>query len=180
MRLHGLPVDFSSLSIRVFLVLTVLTAGCTQQLPREMEEIRSRLMVSEEPAEPITIEEARQLATEPTEVTLIVRVGNRNFPKWSAENQAIFYVSEAFPGSDYNVDADHDPSTCPFCKWKWKQEDSLATVTVTNAEGEIAPISADRLLGLNEGDIVVVRGLAEVDETEYLSIAATEIFKRTN
>ncbi|TWT35100.1 hypothetical protein KOR42_51950 [Thalassoglobus neptunius] len=107
MRLNRQLLSFSNLSARILILLAVLTSGCSQQLPQGMEEIRTRVLVSEEPENPITIEEARQLAAEPTEVTLIVRVGNRNFPKWFAESQAIFYVSEAFPGSDYNVDADH-------------------------------------------------------------------------
>ena len=109
-------------------------------------------------------------------MTLIVRVGNRNFTSWSDENHATFYVSEGFPGSDYNVGADHNASTCPFCKWKWKEEDSLAIVQVVDAEGEVLPHAAGAIFDLSQGSKVTIRGEGSVDETGFLIVQLASLF----
>jgi len=97
-------------------------------------------------------------------VTLIVKVGNRNFTNWSDENQATFYVSEGFPGSDYNVGPDHDASACPFCKWKWKEVDSFAVVDVVNEAGDVLPLSAETIFNLTCGSTVTREGNESLDE----------------
>lgn len=159
-------------------LLVLMLAGCGQGLSQKAVDLRNRIFVEEEPPGAITIEQARELATEGEEVTLIVKVGNPNFPKWSSDDQVLFYVSEGYPDSDYNVGPDHDPSTCPFCKWKWKDEDSLAIVSVVDEQGAIVAGSAEELLGLTVGETLVVNGFAEVDETGFLQLQAAKIFRK--
>lgn len=170
----------ASSHIFVGCLLLIYAAGCNTGLPPAMEELRTQVLLNQEPGGAITIEEARQKATEPVEVTLKVKVGNRNFPEWSAADQAIFYVSEGYPDSDYNIDEDHDPSTCPFCKWKWKEEDSLAILQIPDADGEIAPISAQQLLNLKVGDQLTVTGTATRDETDFLQVNVSGVYLKSN
>lgn len=164
---------------RLLLVLVVALPaleGCGQSVPPEVLAIRERLLAKQEPEGAITIEQARKQVAEDPNVTLIVRVGNRNFTNWSAEKQATFYVSEGFPGSDYNVGPDHDASTCPFCKWKWKEEDSMAVVQVVNEAGDVLPHSAESVLDLAPGDTLTLQGEGTVDESGFLLVRLSRLF----
>lgn|GEM_PF-1364171 len=154
----------------------LLLGGCGQPVAPEILAVREQLIVPQEPQGAITIEQARQQVEDDPNVTLTVKVGNRNFPEWSAENQATFYVSEGFPGSDYNVGPDHDPSTCPFCKWKWKEEDSLAVVHVVDESGEVLPYSAETVLDVAPGSTLTIQGDGSVDESGFLNVRLTGLF----
>ncbi|QDU38996.1 hypothetical protein Mal4_33290 [Maioricimonas rarisocia] len=154
----------------------LLLGGCGQSVAPEILALREQLIVPQEPQGAITIEQARQQVEDDPNVTLTVKVGNRNFPEWSAENQATFYVSEGFPGSDYNVGPDHDPSTCPFCKWKWKEEDSLAVVHVVDESGEVLPYSAETVLDVAPGSTLTIQGDGSVDESGFLNVRLTGLF----
>ena len=159
--------------------VVTMVSGCGEQLPPEVVAIRSGLLLEEEPTGAITIEQARQLAAEtPEEMVLIVRVGNRNVTNWSASDEATFFVSEGFPDSDYNIGPDHDPSTCPFCKWKWKEEDSLAILEVVDESGATVPFPAEQIFGFQPEDFVVVTGEGRVDDVGTLNVRVSGIYIR--
>lgn len=153
-----------------------LLGGCGQSIPPEVAAIRNRVVVSQEPAAAISIEDARKRVDENSDVVLTVRIGNRNFVNWSEKNHATFYVSEGFPGSDYNVGSDHDASTCPFCKWKWKEEDSLAIVQLVDSGGDVLPHAADSLLDLEQGSKVTIQGQGAIDEAGFLVVRLGSLF----
>lgn len=150
--------------------------GCAQSVPTEVLAIRERLLLEQEPQGAVTIEQARKQVAENSDVTLIVKVGNRNFTNWSAENQTTFYVSEGFPGSDYNVGPDHDSSACPFCKSKWKEGDSFAVVQIVNEMGEVLPHSTESIFDLAPGTTVTVEGHGLVDEAGVLIVRLSGLF----
>lgn len=151
-------------------------AGCGQSIPPELLSIRERLLLEQEPQGAITIEQARLQVAEDPGVTLTVKVGNRNFTNWSEEKQATFYVSEGFPGSDYNVGPDHDASTCPFCKRKWKEENSLAVVQVVNEAGDVLPLSAESIFNLTPGRTLTIKGQGLIDESGVLLVRLSGLF----
>jgi len=154
-------------------------SGCGESLPAEMVELRSQLMLTNEPAGAVTIEQARQQLQEDAsknEFVLKVRTGNKNYPNWSFDDGAVMVVSEAFPGSDYNVGPDHDASTCPFCRWKWKNEDSLAMLQIVNAEGEVLLARCDQLLDLQLGDTLTIQGEGALNEVGLLTVNLSGIF----
>lgn len=172
---------------RVWLLLVLpvacLALGCYgQSIPPEIMPIRERLLLEQEPQGAMTIEQARKQVADNPDVTmipdlkLIVKVGNRNFTNWSAGNQATFYVSEGFPGSDYNVGPDHDASSCPFCKWKWKIEDSLAVVQVVNEAGDVLPHSAETIFDFAPGRMITIEGDGLVDEYGFLVVRLAGLF----
>ena len=160
----------------IFPIACLALGGCGQSVPPEVLAVRERLLLKQEPDGAITIEQAREQVAENPDVTLIVKVGNRNFTNWSAEHQATFYVSEGFPGSDYNVGPDHDASACPFCKWKWKEVDSFAVVDVVNEAGDVLPRSVETIFNLTPGGTVTLEGDGSVDESGVLTVRLTGLF----
>jgi len=163
------------LSIGLFLL-----PGCGQSSSAEFDAVRNRLLLDQEPENAVTIEQARQSAAETDEVTLIVKVGNRNFTTWHDTEHAAMFVSEGFPGSDYNVGPGHDSSTCPFCKWKWKEVDSMAILQITDESKNVLPISCDQIFDFQEGDEIVITGKPLLDvEAETLRVALTGLYPRT-
>ena len=112
------------------------------------------------------------------EVVLIARVGNREIGKWWDEQQATLVVSEGSPKSHYNAGADHDPKECPFCRSRWKNEDSMAFVRFVDPSGTTIPADARQLLNVDAEDFIVIRGTGELDEDSMLNIAASEVYIR--
>lgn len=154
-------------------------SGCGEQTSPEVTSLRTLLLLKEEPSGAVSIEEARQLVSEkPEDLVLILRVGNRNLSTWSSEDQATFFASEGYPGSDYNIGPDHDPSTCPFCKWKWKDEDSMAIMEVVNEQGEAVPYSAVQIFNFKPEDFIVVKGTGQLDEEGMLKVQISGLYKR--
>ncbi len=173
-----IAVQFPSKLVCLLAVLT-LASGCAESVSPEVAGVRSQLMLESQPEGVVPIEKARQLLAEddaPQEIVLTVRVGNKDFPQWYFDEGAIMVVSEAFPGSDYNVGPDHDSSTCPFCRWKWKNEDSLAMVEFVDDDGNVRPERCDELLGVEAGDVLTIRGMASLDEVGHLNLRPTGIF----
>ncbi|QDT38528.1 hypothetical protein Pan189_29220 [Stratiformator vulcanicus] len=157
-------------------VACVALGGCGESVPPEVLTVREQLLLEQEPQGAVTIEQARRQVADNPEVTLIVKVGNRNFEDWSAEDQATFYVSEGYPESDYNIGPDHDPSTCPFCRWKWKEEDSYAVIQVVDQQGEVLPHSAGTVFDLAPGKVVTVTGDGSVDAHGFLVVQLSGLF----
>lgn len=173
MNVNGVTRRWLPLSLPL---VCLLLGGCGESIPPEILAARQRLLLDKEPQGAISIEDARKLVADDPLVTLIVKVGNRNFENWSEQNQARFFVSEGFPGSDYNIGPDHDPSTCPFCKWKWKEEDSLAVVQVVDESGNMLSVSADSVLDLNDGDVITIEGKASADDSGFLNVQLSSLY----
>ncbi|MBX3443709.1 MAG: hypothetical protein KF774_14975 [Planctomyces sp.] len=173
---HG-PRRRTSLRTACLIVSLCAASGCAKEVSPEVLAARARLQLDALPEGAISIEQARQQAAESPDVVLMVKVGNRNFENWSMDHEATFFVSEGLPGSEYNVAPDHDPSTCPFCKWRWKDADSLAILEVVDAAGVVLPISARELLELSPGDELAVVGRGEVDETGFLKVQVSGVWR---
>ena len=112
------------------------------------------------------------------DIVLIARVGNRDIRKWWDEQRATLVVSEGSPKSHYNAGPDHDPKDCPFCRSRWKNEDSMAFVKFVDSSGATIPADARQLLNVDAEDFIVVRGTGELDENSMLNIAASEVYIR--
>jgi hypothetical protein len=141
-------------------------------------QYRKELALEQEPTGSMTIEDARKMIESETNVVLTVRAGARDVNPWWKSETASFYASEATPGSHYSFDPNHDPTTCPFCSRKWKVEDSMALVHLVDRTGARIPVNAPELLGIAEGDMIVVQGTASVDETGLLVVESKGVFER--
>jgi len=150
-------------------------AGCSAEDPRAAE-LREHLLLDEEPQPSMTIEEVHLTSADKEMVVLLGKVGVPKLARWHEPDKAVFAISEGTPGSDYNVGPDHDPSTCPFCKSRWKDEHSFTYVTLTDRSGDVVPINALTLLKLSEGDIISVRGQPTISESGLLELRCDGVF----
>lgn len=153
--------------------------GCGASVHPEVLALRTRLTLASSPAGGMTIEEARtKLAADEhdQEVVLTVRAGNKNYSAWCFDKDAVMVASEATPGSDYNVGPDHDASTCPFCKWKWKDEDSLVFLKIVDEAGSDVAWRCNQILDLSVGDTLSVTGTGSLDDGGFLHVQLTGVF----
>ncbi|REJ88393.1 MAG: hypothetical protein DWQ34_22685 [Planctomycetota bacterium] len=150
--------------------------GCGKAEDPRAARYRDSILLSTAPTGAVTIEDARAEIDSTDRVVLKGRIGARDMPQWWFEGSASFVVSEAMPGSHYNAGPDHDPSTCPFCRRKWKLEDSMAIVRLVDASGQDIPVTITDLLDLDEGDIVVVQGDASLDESGLLVVDSDGVY----
>lgn len=160
------------------LLITVFCCSGCQGDTAEMVELRRAVLLAEEPTPSVTIEQARQTVADSEEVVLIGKVGVPKIERWHEPTSAEFAVSEGTPGSEYNVGPDHDPSTCPFCSNRWKDEDSLAIVKLMDDHGQVLPVNPLKLLRVSEGDQIVVRGQPVLNESGFLEVHHAKIFVR--
>lgn len=168
--------------INLGLAVLVVAAGCQQQDPHVVE-LRKQLVLTDEPTGASSIEatlaKAKETEVEDVgDVVLVGRIGVGEFEPW-AEGQASFLMSEALPETDHASTAGHDPANCPFCRRRAEKAASFtALVQFRDDKGEVLPIDARELLGVEKNQVVVVRGKARVDKVGTLVVAADGIHVR--
>ena len=160
----------------LWLAIALLASGCGQADDPQVRKYRDALVLSADPGGSVTIEEARSNIESETRIVLTGRIGVADLENWCAEDEAMVYISEGSPDSHYNTSDGHDPSTCPFCKRKWKVEDSIAIVNLVDGSGQRIPLHAGKLFDFQKGDIVVVQGTASLNDEGYLVVDATGLF----
>ena len=157
----------------------VFLVGCQQPDARVLE-LRKQYVLSQEPSGAssieATLEKAKEAHVEDVgEVVLVGRIGAGEFEPWAA-GQASFLMSEALPETDHAATPGHDPANCPFCRRRAEKAASFtALVQFRDDKGEIVPIDARELLGVEQNQVVVVRGKARVDKVGTLVVAADGI-----
>jgi len=161
------------------LAACALAVGCQQQDARVLE-LRKQYLLSQEPSGASSIEATLKKAKDAQledvgEVVLVGRIGAGEFEPW-APGQASFLMSEALPETDHAATPGHDPANCPFCRRRAEKAASFtALVQFRDDKGEIVPIDARELLGVEQNQVVVVRGKARVDKVGTLVVAADGI-----
>lgn len=169
---------FPNKLVLVRLVILLLLIGCSAEDPVVIQH-RSALLMSTEPAGSVTIEDARSNIESETQIVLTGRIGTPDLTNWwSTTDDATIFISEGMPDSHYNPGDGHDPASCPFCKRKWKLEDSMAIVRFVDKSGQQIPVGANKLLDVKDGDVVVVKGVASLDESGYLIVEASGLLIR--
>ncbi len=168
----------------------LLLSGCGQTDPR-VTALRQQLVLAEEPAGAASIADARE-QTHPSspdgeppasssqgeEIVVVGRIHAGEFEPW-AKGEAAFLISEALPDSAHEGSPDHDPANCPFCRRRAEKAESVtALIQFRDEQGNVVPIDARELLGVEQNQIVVVRGRGHVDQLGVLIIAADGIHIR--
>jgi hypothetical protein len=165
-----------------FLAACLSAVGCQQQDARTAE-LRSKYVLAQEPAGAESIETALEKAKQSQsedlgEVVLVGRIGAGEFDPWAA-GQASFLMSEAIPETDHADAPGHDPANCPFCRRRAEKAASFtALVQFHDDQGEVVPIDARQLLGVEQNQVVVVHGKARLDKAGALIVAADGIHIR--
>jgi hypothetical protein len=71
----------------------------------------------------------------------------------------------------------HDADNCPFCKRKAAKAPT-AIVQFVDAAGQVIPIDARKLFGVDKKDVVVIRGQATAGELRAMVVTATDMHIR--
>jgi hypothetical protein len=159
------------------LVLLVSLAGClvssligcgSADDPRIAAQ-RKRLVLADEPADATSILDAKQQLADERDVTLVGTIGGDD-QNTAKGNVASFVLAEL--ASDGHG-ADHDAGNCPFCKRR-KAETPLVVVQMVDEQGQVLPIDARRLLGVERGQVVVVRGKSQHSDRLDLFIVTAD------
>ncbi|HTU25087.1 MAG TPA: hypothetical protein VMF30_06805 [Pirellulales bacterium] len=151
-------------------------AGCGRAADGRIAVERQRLVLPEEPGGATSIAEARKNLIVQPEVTLVGRIGAADHEAFEPD-RATFVLSD-LPADGHHQHAGHDADNCPFCRHRAKQM-SLALVQLVDERGEILRTDAPTLLGVEAGQLVVVRGRGQWnDKLELLVVKAAGVHIR--
>ena len=158
--------------------------------PAIIAELRSRYLLQEEPDGALTPigwrEEQSETAEsesaetpvvaqsiDPTEVVLVGQVGGMPNP-WTEtepgfpwrENEATFFLVDPGTAADFADHAaevgDNHAADCPFCaREAANKSSSVVAISFLGEDKKPTPIDSRELLGVSEGDTVVVRGVLQ-------------------
>jgi len=124
--------------------------------------------------------EARDRADQWAEVVLLARVGGGEGPTWDP-NRAAFTVTDlslAAEDAQPHASPQHDADSCPFCRANKKKRLAAAAIVELVDERGVPPVDARKLLGLAEGQTVVLRGVARIDGLGGLAVQARGVYVR--
>jgi len=185
-------------------LVCVVAIGCrSEQVDTKTAELRQRLLVATEPAGAITLTElATQLGvskpddsetpedtpssddiqtpdesvTKSAESVVVVgRIFAGEMEPWD-NGKASFLLAEL---PDEGHGEGHDADNCPFCKRKAAKAPT-AIVQFVDLTGQVIPIDARKLFGVDKKDVVVIRGNAVPGELNAMVISATDMHIRGN
>jgi len=149
----------------------LVLAGCANSTSSESGGAVNgqAFLLREPPADPLGVMACRERLEErdePLEVSLVGRVGGLSQPTWDPE-QAVFMVAdlglEQHEASEDDAPP-HDADNCPYCRArKQKELAGLAMIKLVDAQGNTPAVSARQLLGVSEGQTIIVQGTAQLD-----------------
>jgi hypothetical protein len=122
----------------------------------DVAAVRGSVLLAEEPAGAVSITDAKaKLTPTPQPIVVAGRIGGRGTSPFG-KNEASFSMLE-IPTDDHAAKPGHKPDDCPFCK-KRAANSPIAAVSFAGGDGKVMPVDAQKLLGVAEGQDVVVRG----------------------
>ena len=144
-------------------VLSGVAAATSARAEIDVAAVRGSVLLAEEPAGAVSIADAKaKLTPTPQPVVVAGRIGGRGTSPFG-KNEATFSMLE-IPADDHAAKPGHKPDDCPFCK-KRAANSPIAAVSFAGADGRVIPLDAQKLLGVAEGQDVVVKGNAFFDPT---------------
>lgn len=179
LRWHGmLPIAIS----------VILLVGCRPAPPGSGAGTRDaviHLLEEEPPGARGVLEIKEDLASRDTpdqwtSVVLVARIGGVEDQTWDP-NRAAFVAIDLSSVEEVSQHAatEHNSDQCPFCRAKKKKLlESTALVEIVDANGEVPSVDARTLLGLEQGQDIVVRGEARIDSLGSLAVRAAGIYLR--
>jgi hypothetical protein len=109
------------------------------------------------------------------DVVLWGRIGGKK-QTWSPQSAEFVLADPTFAlaAGDHECTDDN----CPFCKNKSNAADAEAIVSLVDESGKVPAVAVRQLLPLEEGQLVVVRGQAEVNSLGVLVVRANGVYLR--
>ena len=189
MRIKGSVMNLRWDAAVGFVLLGLLLAGCNRSEVRDAAQAdgpaAAYLLKDEPPGARGVLDiradlEGREKPEEAVGVVLVARVGGVEGYTWDP-NRAAFTVQDlpAAEHAESDETPQHDAENCPFCRAeKKKLLASTALVQVVDAQGAVPAVDARKLLGLEEGQTIVVRGEAQIDGLGNLAVRAAGVYVR--
>jgi hypothetical protein len=106
-------------------------------------------------------------------VVVVGRIFAGDMEPWDT-GKASFLIAEL---PDEGHGEGHDADNCPFCKRKAAKAPT-AIVQFVDAAGQVIPIDARKLFGVDKKDVVVIRGQATAGELRAMVVTATDMHIR--
>ena len=155
-----------------------LHLGCSSRTEASQTPLAEgkQFVLAEEPDNLFGILEFRESGeTKSDDLVLLGRIGGGK-QTW-ATNSAEFMLTDPShqPAEGQHACVDDN---CPFCKDKHDTTSATAIVMLTDEQGNVPKVDARRLLPLKEGQLVVVRGAAEINAIGQLIVKARGIHVR--
>ena len=138
--------------------------------------VSAGFLVAIEPANAVSVGEARESAVNEQVVTLVGRIGGSVEP-FVDGLVAFTIVDLAIPSC---VDEEGCPTPWDYCCTQDQVRKKIATVKVVDPAGKPVVGDARSFLGVQELSTIVVQGTAQRDEQGNLSIAANRVFVRAS
>jgi hypothetical protein len=116
---------------------------------------------------------ADSMPTVAESVVVVGRIFAGDMEPWDT-GKASFLIAEL---PDDGHGEGHDADNCPFCKRKAVKAPT-AIVRFVDAAGQVIPIDARKLFGVDKKDVVVIRGQAVAGELRAMVVTATDMHIR--
>ncbi len=152
-----------------------ILVGCESEAERKLNQWRTRLLVSAEPAYPVNIEQIAKAVPENGEVTIAGRINAGKSDPFEKGKATLIMGELPEPGHDHAPDDD-----CPFCRRKL-EESQHCLVRFLDESGNVLPYGAQELFGVQNGqDVVVVGKATMLADLGILQLDASQIYVRPN
>lgn len=157
-------------------VVVVGAIGCGQSskvpAPQAKQEMKSDVLLSEQPADAKPVADAREAATDGNPITILGRIGGAENP-W-VEGRAAFTIVD--PKLEPCKPDEGCPTPWDYCCSTDQLPGNRALVKVVDSSGDTVEQDARKLLGVKELQTVVVKGTAKRDEAGNLTVLASGIY----
>jgi hypothetical protein len=113
-----------------------------------------------------------------TDVVLVARIGGIEGETWDPKRAAFMVVDQSVVESEATHESpQHDADNCPFCRANRKKLlASTALVQIVDSSGQVPSMHARKLLGVEEGQTIVLQGKGRIDGLGNLAVRATGVF----
>jgi hypothetical protein len=180
MKLHNLTASWPVIGL-------FLIAGCSGPWDSESADrggsVEFTLLDEEPPGARGVLEtrtdfEGRENPGDWADVVLVARIGGIEGEIWDPNRAAFMVIDTSYVEPETKDEApQHDADNCPFCRAnKKKLLASTALVQIVDAAGEVPAVHAKKLLQVDEGQTVVLRGQARIDGLGNLAVQASGVF----
>ena len=150
--------------LSLFAVASLLCfVGCSSS-DNQLQDLGAKYLLNEEPSDLKSVLEARESLGQ-DDIVVLGRVGSQSHDTFQPGKAAFVITDTSVEISDHDH-AGGDHSDCPFCKAKeGKGPDPSAIVQIVDDGNQVLEHDAQKLLGVEEGQLVVVKGKGRIDET---------------
>ena len=149
--------------------------------PATLTAARHQFLLSAEPQGVEGVLDVQETYTEPRQVVLVGQIGGVANP-WTP-GKAAFILADPITLSEFAETGEEHVCSDPSCKFCQKQKinklkEGVAAIEFHSADGKVVPIDARQLFSIDDKQMVVVRGQAEVNDLGCLVVAADGLYVR--